>query len=191
MGGRNEEGERSQPFMMPPFVTFNVMLARVLRFDLCRQQNSTVDTTYSYGCLRGLEFIPTTRLEFGIFEPDYMVHSANVPNGFSDFTYSVKFRAFSRPIGEGGYFVGFFLGGTAPTGGIPNGIGHPTQTPTFAVAKVLDSLMFRPRSAEPFPRVAPNSWAGACFSTPPSTIGSKKKSGSWSSRTLHFGLTAL
>jgi hypothetical protein len=96
MGGRNEEGERSQPFMMPPFVTFNVMLARVLRFDLCRQQNSTVDTTYSYGCLRGLEFIPTTRLEFGIFEPDYMVHSANVPNGFSDFTYSVKFRAFSR-----------------------------------------------------------------------------------------------
>src|SRR6266850_2223945 len=46
-----------------------------------------------------------------------------------------KYRAFSAPEGQGDYFVGFFFGGSFPTGTPPNGSGHPILSPTFAAAK--------------------------------------------------------
>jgi hypothetical protein len=104
---------------------------------MCWQQSSSGDTTANYGCSRGLEVVPTTRLEFGIYPPGYIVHRANFADGFGDLSYSVKFRAFSRPVGKGGYFVGFFLGGLIPTSANSNGTGHAVLTPTFAAAKVL------------------------------------------------------
>jgi len=93
--------------------------------------------TSNYGNSRGLEIIPSTRLEVGIFPPPYVVHQANTPNGLGDFSYQVKFRAFARTEGQGDYFVGFFLGGSVPTGRAPNGLGHSVLSPTFAAAKGL------------------------------------------------------
>jgi hypothetical protein len=49
----------------------------------------------------------------------------------------VKFRAFSGTEGKGDYFVGFFFGGTVPTGRAPNGLGYAVLSPTFAAAKGL------------------------------------------------------
>ena len=49
----------------------------------------------------------------------------------------MKFRAFSGTEGQGDYFVGFFFGGSVPTGSAANGLGHAVLSPTFAAAKGL------------------------------------------------------
>ena len=132
------QARASQPHFVAPIVTTHVMLVQQFRYDMSWQQDPSGGTiTSNYGASRGLEIIPSSRFEVGIFPPSYIVHQTNVANGFSDLSYQVKFRAFSRTEGQGDYFVGFFLGGTIPTGGVPNGLGHAVLSPTFAVAKGL------------------------------------------------------
>lgn len=105
------------------------------------QQDPAAGTiTSNYGASRGLEIIPTTRLEVGIFPPPYLVHQSTVPDGFGDLAWQVKFRMFSEPEAKGDYFVGFFFGGSFPTGTPPNGLGHTVLSPTFAAAKGLGPL---------------------------------------------------
>jgi hypothetical protein len=104
-----------------------------------QQDPSGGTVTSNYGASRGLEIIPTTRLEVGLFPPAYFVHQSKTADGFGDFAWQVKFRAFSATEGKGDYFVGFFLGGSFPTGTPPNGLGHTVLTPTFAAAKGLRS----------------------------------------------------
>jgi hypothetical protein len=128
----------SQPHFVAPIVTTHVMLVQQFRYDMSWQEDSSGATiTSNYGGSRGLEIIPSTRLEVGIFPPSYIAHQTNASNGFSDLSYQVKLRAFSKAEGEGDYFVGFFLGGSVPTGSAPNGLGHAVLTPTFAAAKGL------------------------------------------------------
>jgi hypothetical protein len=59
----------------------------------------------------------------------------NIPNGFGDFAFQIKFRAFSAPEGHGDYFVGIFLGGSFPTATPPNGLGHSVLSPALSVGK--------------------------------------------------------
>jgi hypothetical protein len=126
----------SQPHFVAPIVTTHVMLVQQFRYDVSWQQDPSGATmTSNYGSSRGLEIIPSSRLEIGIFPPSYIVHQTNAPDGFSDLSYQVKFRAFSRTEGEGDYFVGLFLGGSVPTGSVPNGLAHAVLAPTFAAAK--------------------------------------------------------
>jgi hypothetical protein len=125
----------SQPHFVAPIVTTHVMLVQQYRYDMSWQQDPS--GTSNYGNSRGLEIIPSTRLEVGIFPPGYVVHQRNVASGFGDLSFQVKFRAFSATEGRGDYFVGFFLGGSVPTGHVPNGLGHAVVSPTFAAAKGL------------------------------------------------------
>ena len=131
-----DKARASQPHFVSPIVTTHVMLVQQYRYDMSWQQDPSGGTvTSNYGASRGLEIIPTTRLEVGIFPPAYFVHQSKVPDGFGDLSWQVKFRAFSATEGEGDYFVGFFLGGSFPTGTAPNGQGHTVLSPTFAAAK--------------------------------------------------------
>jgi hypothetical protein len=131
-----DEARASQPHFVAPIVTTHVMLVEQYRYDMSWQQDRVGGTiTANYGASRGLEIIPTTRLEVGIFPPSYLVHQAHSPDGFGDLSFQVKFRAFSATEDKGDYFVGFFLGGSFPTGTPPNGLGHTVLSPTFAVAK--------------------------------------------------------
>jgi hypothetical protein len=133
-----DKARASQPHFVAPIVTTHVMLVQQFRYDMSWQQDPSGGTlTSNYGNSRGLEIIPSSRLEVGIFPPSYVVHQTNVANGFTDLSYQVKFRAFSRTEGEGDYFVGFFFGGTVPTGSVPHGLGHAVLSPTFAVSKGL------------------------------------------------------
>jgi hypothetical protein len=114
------------------------MLVQQYRYDMAWQQDPSGATlTSNYGSSRGLEIIPSPRLEVGIFPPSYIVHQANTPDGFSDPSYAVKFRAFSRTEGKGDYFAGFLFGGSIPTGRVPNGFGHAVLSPAFIGAKGL------------------------------------------------------
>jgi hypothetical protein len=131
-----DEARASQPHFVSPIVTSHVILVQQYRYDMSWQQDPTGGTvTSNYGASRGLEIIPATRLEVGIFPPNYLVHQSSVADGFGDLSYQVKFRAFSATEGRGDYFVGFFFGGSLPTGSVPNGIGHAILSPTLAAAK--------------------------------------------------------
>jgi hypothetical protein len=133
-----DQARASQPHFVSPLVTNHVLLVQQFRYDMSWQQDPTGGTvTSNYGASRGLEIIPTTRLEVGFFPPSYLVHQSKTPDGFTDFSWQVKFRAFSATEHKGDYFVGFFLGGSFPTGTPPNGLGHTVLSPTFAAAKGL------------------------------------------------------
>jgi hypothetical protein len=96
---------------------------------------SKISATTNYGVSRGLEIIPATHFEVGIFPPNYLVHRRNIPDGFGDFAFQIKFRAFSATEGYGDYFVGIFLGGSFPAGKPPNGLGHTVLSPSIGVGK--------------------------------------------------------
>jgi hypothetical protein len=131
----------NQPHFVSPVVTTHVLLVQQFRYDMSWQQDPSGGTvTSNYGASRGLEIIPTTRLEVGLFLPAYLVHQSKTPDGFGDFSWQVKFRALSASEGKGDYFVGFFLGGSFPTGATPNGLGHTVLSPTFAAAKGLGAV---------------------------------------------------
>ncbi|HEY4046773.1 MAG TPA: hypothetical protein VGM27_07905 [Acidobacteriaceae bacterium] len=131
-----DRARASQPHFTAPIVTTHVMLVQQYRYDMSWQQDAGASTvTSNYGASRGLEVIPSTRLEAGISPPNYLVHQSNVKDGIGDLAWQVKFRAFSATEHKGDYFVGFFLGGTFPAGTRPNGTGHATMSPTFAAAK--------------------------------------------------------
>jgi hypothetical protein len=133
-----DEVRANQPHFVSPIVTTHVLLVQQFRYDMSWQQDPAGGTvTSNYGASRGLEIIPTTRLEVGFFPPSYLVHQSKTPDGFTDFSWQVKFRAFSATEHKGDYFVGFFLGGSFPTGDTPNGLGHTILSPTFAAAKGL------------------------------------------------------
>ena len=132
-----DQARASQPHFVSPIVTSHIMLVQQFRYDMSWQQDPGGSTTSNYGNARGLEIIPSTRFEVGLFPPSYVVHQTSVPDGYSDFSYLVKFRAFSRTEGQGDYFVGFFLGGSFPTGSPPNGLDHAVLSPTIAIAKGL------------------------------------------------------
>jgi len=133
---RVAKARASQPHFVSPLVTTHVMLVQQYRFDISRQGDPTGATvTSNYGASRGLEIVPVTRLEVGIFPPSYVAHQSSVPDGFGDLSWQVKFRAFSATEGKGDYFVGLFLAGSLPTGTPPNGLGHTVFSPTFAAAK--------------------------------------------------------
>jgi hypothetical protein len=130
-----DEARASQPHYVAPIVTTHVVLVEQYRYDLSRQQDANGTVTSNFGASRGLEIIPTTRLEIGISPPQYLTHQSGVPDGFGDVSFQVKYRAFSAPEGKGDYFVGAFFGGSLPTGTSPNGADHAIFLPTLAAAK--------------------------------------------------------
>jgi hypothetical protein len=133
-----DKARASQPHFVSPIVTTHVMLVQQFRYDMSWQQDPSGGTTTSnYGASKGLEIIPLSRLEVGIFPPSYLAHQSSAPDGFGDVSFQLKFRAFSATEGRGDYFVGFFFAGSLPTGTPPNGSGHTILSPTLAAAKGL------------------------------------------------------
>jgi hypothetical protein len=130
-----DEARTSQPHYVAPIVTTHVVLVQQYRYDMSRQQDANGTATANFGASRGLELIPTTRLEIGISPPPYLTHQSSVPDGYGDMSFQIKYRVSSAPENKGDYFVGVFFGGSLPTGTAPNGADHAIFLPTLAVAK--------------------------------------------------------
>jgi hypothetical protein len=131
-----DKAREEQPHYVAPLITTHVLLVQQFRFDTYYQAGPTGAETENYGAMKGLEIIPNTRMEVQVGIPPYIEHEApNMPNGFGDVSIFLKFRIISAPEETGGYFVGFFLGGSFPTGAPPNGMNHTVWTPMIAAAK--------------------------------------------------------
>ena len=74
-----DEARASQPHYVAPIVTTHVVLVEQYRYDLSRQEDASGTVTSNFGASRGLEIIPTTRLEIGISPPPYFTHQSAVP----------------------------------------------------------------------------------------------------------------
>src|SRR5258708_19015946 len=89
----------SQPHFVSPIITTHVMLVQQFRYDMSWQQDPGGTSTSNYGMSKRLEIIPLSRLEVGIFPPNYLSHPSPVPNGFGDLSFHVTVRAFSATEG--------------------------------------------------------------------------------------------
>lgn len=137
---RVDEVRASQPHYVSPLVTTHVVLVEQYRYDMSGQQDPDGTATTNFGRSRGLELIPTGRLEIGISPPPYLTHRSSAPDGFGDTSFQIKYRVASAPEGQGDYFVGVFFAGSLPTGTSPNGLEHPIFLPTLALAKGIGPL---------------------------------------------------
>lgn len=130
-----DEVRKEQPHYVAPLITTHVLLVQQFRFDSYWQPTGHGQGSYDFGAQKGLEIIPNSRMEVQVGIPPYVEHTGPMPDGFGDVSIFMKFRAFSAPEEQGDYFVGFFLGGTFPSGDVPNGMGHTVWSPMIAAAK--------------------------------------------------------
>lgn len=131
-----DEVRKEQPHYVAPLITTHVLLVQQFRYDSYWTPTGHGNGSYDFGAKKGLEIIPNSRMEVQVGIPPYLDHtSPGMPDGFGDVSIFLKFRAFSAPEEKGDYFVGFFLGGTFPSGDVPNGMGHTVWSPMLAASK--------------------------------------------------------
>jgi len=132
---RVAEARAEQPHTAAPLVTTHNELVQQFRYDGYVQQDPNGTWTTNAGTGRGMEVIPNTRLEVAFAMPPYLTHQSSVPGGSGDWSFLMKFRAFSAPEGKGAYFVGFVLNAAFPTGNTANSTGHAVWSPAVAFGK--------------------------------------------------------
>jgi hypothetical protein len=132
---RVAEARAEQPHTAAPLVTTHNELVQQFRYDGYVQQDPNGTWTTNAGTGRGMEIIPNTRLEVAFAMPPYLTHQSSVPDGSGDWSFLMKFRAFSAPEGKGAYFVGFVLNAAFPTGNTANSTGHAVWSPAVAFGK--------------------------------------------------------
>lgn len=129
--------QSEQPHWVTPLITVTPRLEQEIRSDFVRQTNTKLLETWNYGNSKGLEIIPTRRIELLFNAPPFFAHqaAANSPDGFGDVSFNSKFRFFSRNEEHGNAIITGFIAGTYPTGKHTNGSCCATATPTLAVGK--------------------------------------------------------
>ncbi len=90
---------------------------------------------WNFGNGKGLEIIPTRRIELLFNVPPYLQHNSTAKDGFGDVTFNSKFRVFARNEEHGNAIFTIFVGASIPTGSRTNGARNATVTPTLAGGK--------------------------------------------------------
>jgi hypothetical protein len=134
---RVNRAQATQPRWMTPLVTVTPLLAEEFRFDAVRETAPNGSTTVDFFDGKGLELIPTERVELLAGVPDYLDRGSGpaTPSGWADFPVLAKYRLVSAPSGEGDYVLTAFFGATFPTGTAGNGAGKVVFRPSLAVGK--------------------------------------------------------
>jgi outer membrane putative beta-barrel porin/alpha-amylase len=128
--------QAEQPHWITPVVTVTPRLEQEFRYDISRQDLAGGANTVNIGGGKGLELIPSERVEVILGIPPYLDHgSARPHDGFGDVGFLMKYRLFARNEESGNYIVTAFLGATVPTGSYTNGAEHAVITPTLAAGK--------------------------------------------------------
>jgi hypothetical protein len=135
---RVDKAKGEQPHWITPLATTTPRLEEEYRYDQLWQTNAKGITTDNYDGGKGLELIPSEKVEVIFNVPPYLVHNdASVRDGFGDVAFLVKYRLLSANEEHGNYILTAFLGWSIPTGDHKNGALHPVITPTIAYGKGL------------------------------------------------------
>jgi len=135
---RVDKTQAEQPHWITPLATTTPRLEEEFRYDQLWQVNSAGVTTDTYDGGKGLELIPSEKVEVIVNTPPYLVHNnPKVHDGFGDVAFLVKYRLLSASEEHGNYILTAFLGWSLPTGTYSNGALHAVITPTIAYGKGL------------------------------------------------------
>ena len=130
--------QSEQPHWITPLVTVTPRLEEEFRSDFFRQRMPTGHDLLNFGGGKGLELIPSERVELIFNVPPYLVHNnPRIHDGFGDTTFLLKYRLLSQNEERGNYIVTAFLGASIPTGSYKNGSTSAVVTPTLAAGKGL------------------------------------------------------
>jgi hypothetical protein len=128
--------QKEQPHWVTPVITVTPRLEQEFRFDVNRQIQTSGRHQWGLGGGKGLELIPSRRIEIIIGEPNYVVHNnLTVKDGFADETFLLKYRIASSNEEGGNYIVTAFMGASIPTASYKNGLTDASITPTIAFGK--------------------------------------------------------
>ncbi len=132
---RVDKTKDEQPHWITPLATTTPRLEEEYRYDELWLTNATGDTTDNYDGGKGLELIPSEKVEVILNTPPYLVHNSTARDGFGDVAFLVKYRLLSANEEHGNYILTAFLGWSLPTGQYENGARHAVITPTIAYGK--------------------------------------------------------
>jgi hypothetical protein len=133
---RVDKTQAEQPHWITPLATTTPRLEEEFRYDIFWQTNAAGVTTENFGGSKGLELIPSERVELILSPPPYIVHNnPTVHDGFGDFSFLAKYRLLSGNEENGNYILTAFFGMSLPTGSHSNGARHAVITPTLAYGK--------------------------------------------------------
>lgn len=129
--------QAAQPHWVTPVATTTPRLEQEFRYDIFWQTGNTGITTENYGGAKGVEIIPERHTEVILVAPPaYIVHNnPAVKDGFGDWSFLLKYRAWAANEEAGNYILTFFLQATVPTGQYKNGSTDAIITPTVAYGK--------------------------------------------------------
>lgn len=138
---RVDKTKDEQSHWITPLATTTPRLEEEYRYDQFWQTNAKGITTNNYDGGKGLELIPSEKVEIIISTPPYLVHhDPAVHDEFGDASFLVKYRLLSANESQGSYILTAFLGCSLPTGQYSNGARHAVITPTLAYGKGLGNL---------------------------------------------------
>jgi len=128
--------QAAQPHWITPLVTVTPRLEQEFRSDFVRQSNTRGYDTWNLGNGKGLELIPSRRIELLFNLPPFLDHTEpHSRDGFGDVSFNSKFRIFARNEERGNAIVTAFLAASIPTGKNGNGSCCAVVTPTLAMGK--------------------------------------------------------
>lgn len=127
--------QAEQPHWMTPIATVTPRLEQEFRFDTVHQQTLSGNVTNLDGG-KGLELIPSRRIELLLNLPPYLLHqNPKAVDGWGDVSFTAKYRIVARNEEHGSAILTAFLGGSIPTGTYRNGATSAIVTPTLAGGK--------------------------------------------------------
>lgn len=134
---RVDRTQAEQPHWITPLATTTPRLEEEFRYDVLWQTSNAGITAENYGVGKGLELIPSRRVEaILVAPPAYVVHNnPAVADGFGDWGFLIKYRILSGNEGHGSYILTAFFQTTFPTGQYKNGAADAIVTPTIAYGK--------------------------------------------------------
>jgi hypothetical protein len=133
---RVDKTKDEQPHWVTPLATTTPRLEEEYRYDQLWQTNAKGITTDNYDGGKGLELIPSEKVEVIFNIPPYLAHNdPKVRDGFGDVAFLIKYRLLSANEEHGNYILTAFLGWSLPTGQYKNGALDPIITPTIAYGK--------------------------------------------------------
>lgn len=133
---RVDKTKDEQPHWITPLATTTPRLEEEYRYDQVWQENAKGVTTDNYNGGKGLELIPSDKVEVIFNIPPYIAHNnPKIQDGFGDVAFLVKYRLLAANEQHGNYILTAFLGWSLPSGQYENGAPHAVITPTVAYGK--------------------------------------------------------
>ena len=145
--------QAEQPHWITPIVTVTPRLEEEFRYDQIWQAQPKGNALNSFGGAKGLELIPSERIELILGVPAWL--DRNFPHdkdGWADETFLIKYRILAANEEAGNYILTAFLGISVPTAEREiNSSGQYMWTPTIAFGKGWGAFDFQSTAAVTVP----------------------------------------